>query len=38
MTLLQNIVFSLLLLGALECLLSWKLRRQNRMFGQSTPR
>ena len=33
MTPLQNILFSLLLLGALECLYSWKVRRQRRMFG-----
>lgn len=33
MPLLQNITFSLLLLGALECLFSWKLRRMRRQLG-----
>jgi hypothetical protein len=33
MTPLQNISFSLLLLGALECLYSWKLRRMRRQVG-----
>jgi hypothetical protein len=33
MTPLQNILFSLTLLGALECLYSWKLRRMRRQLG-----
>jgi hypothetical protein len=38
MTPLQNILFSLMLLGALECLYSWKLRRMRRQLGSAAPR
>jgi len=35
MTPTQNIWFSLMLLGALECLLSWKVRRMRRTSSQA---
>jgi hypothetical protein len=38
MTPLQNVSFSVILLCALECLYSWKIRRQRRMFGQAASR
>jgi hypothetical protein len=35
---LQNISFSLILLAALECLYSWKIRRMRRQFGAAALR
>ncbi len=38
MTPLQNLSFSVLLFGALQCLFCWKLRRQHRLATQTASR
>jgi hypothetical protein len=38
MTPLQNLSFSVLLFGALQCLYCWKLRRQRRLSTQTALR